>query len=414
MKRLETWHGAALVTFAAAVPVGEGLAFGGIALVALLLVLRRHQADWSVLTRGTTRTVLCALGVWLAAGVVMIGLGGEGWLKPSEIAIWSPWLVVPVLVVSATCLDRKWLHRAVVAFMIALLVACVFGLIQYVFNVRPGETISRVAKTVASQGRIPGQFHLSVAGGFFFHRLKMAHLLLIGVGLLTARQLFMSLTPRRRAVEVALLGLTGTTLLLTFARGALLATGVAVAACVLFASRRWRLAAFGGVLMASIIVAGVPAVRERVVSMASQGTSSVRGLIWSQGVRVLADHPLGTGLTNYPRVIGRYYDLVDPDFDIRTYPHSVVMASWVESGPVGMVAYTWAWVAFFLCCVDVLRRRCGGAESVAAATGLFAVVALWVVGLTHDVLFHKPVALAFTAAVGLVIAWSDRPEPTES
>ena len=59
--------------------------------------------------------------------------------------------------------------------------------------------------------------------------------------------------------------------------------------------------------------------------------------------------------------------------------------------------------ALITTCVAVLRRRVSGDPTLAAA-GLFGGVAVMVIGLSHDVLYHNAVALAFASLVGLVLA----------
>jgi O-antigen ligase len=177
---------------------------------------------------------------------------------------------------------------------------------------------------------------------------------------------------------------------------------VAAVVCLPLASRRWRLAGAVGLALALGGALVVPSVRARLGSIGGDETSSVRSLIWSQGVRVIADHPLGVGLGNYSVVVGRYYDVVDPAFNIRTYPHNLWLAAWAEAGPFGLFGYVTVFAALIAGCVAVLRRRAAGDPALAAA-GLFGTVAMVVIGMTHDVLYHGVVALSFAGLAGLVL-----------
>ena len=119
---------------------------------------------------------------------------------------------------------------------------------------------------------------------------------------------------------------------------------------------------------------------------------------------------------NYPRLVGRYYDRVEPTFNIRTYPHSLVLAAWAETGPVGLFGFLWAWSSVLWHGVRRLRDSDAGPSArVAAGTVVFVVAALGVVGLTHDVLFHNAVALAVASGVGMALPLLrvalDRPGP---
>jgi len=408
--RAERWHGGLLVAMAALIPIGEGLSMAALVGVLVLLVVRRREVQLRVLRESPTFGVVAGLGAWLAAGLLAIVLGGEGWQKPDEIGRWLPFLAIPAVALSAPMLPERTLRLAVRAFVAALAVACLFGLVQYAFNIRPGESISRVDSTIATQGRIPGRFGETVAGGFYYHRLKMAHVLVVGLALAASRQLFAALTLRRRLVEGALLALMGATFLLTYTRGALVALAVGGFACLPFLTRRVRLAAMLGLALAAGVVLAIPSVRARVMSIGSDQASAVRSLIWSQGVRIIADHPLGTGLGNYIVVVNRYYDAADPAFTVRTYPHNVFLTAWAEAGPVGLVGWVVAWLSLVVACGRALWRRKSpfGDDAVAAGVGLLGIVAMLFIGLTHDVLFHNAVAMAFSAMVGGVLAFLGR------
>ncbi len=397
------WHGVFVVLVGAAIPVGEGLAFAALGAVLLLLVLRHREVRWGIVESEESRLVLVSLLAWLLFGLAALVLGGEGWQKPGELGRWSPYLALPLALWSSTCLPRQVWRRAAVAFVALLVVACLFALLQYTFNVRPGEALSRVDSTIATQGRIPGHFNATVAGGFYYHRLKMAHVLVLGIGVMFARQMFLGLSLRRRAIELAVLALFATTCVLTYSRGALLALLGGALACLPFASRRWRLTAVAGLVVACALAFAHPAVRARIDSIGSAQASSVRALIWSQGARIIADHPLGVGLGNYPVIVGRYYDTADPSFTVRTYPHNIWLAAWAETGPLGLAAYALAWAAFALLCIRHVRRADSEAQA-AAAAGLFGIVGMAVIGFTHDVLFHNAVALAFAGLCGWVLA----------
>jgi len=410
----ERWHGTLLVLTAAAIPIGEGLALGLGAALALVAVWRWRELRWSSLATSPAGPVLAGLAVWAACGLVAIVIGGEGWQKPAELGRWAPLLLVPLVVVSATGVPAVWLDRAAKAFVMALAVACFFGLVQYLFNVRPGEALWRSDAGLAAQGRIPGDASHTVAGGFYFHRLRMAHVTALGVGLLVARQLFAVLGRRRRFVELGLLVVMSVTLLLTYTRGAVLAVAVAALVSVTLASRRVRLAAIAGLVCAALATVAIPSVRERVVSSGSQEASDVRSLIWSQAIDLIADHPFGIGFGNYAAVVGRYFDAVEPGFASRTYPHNIWLAAWAEAGPLGMGAYVFAYTAFLLACLRHLKAVRNSRGRAAAGTGVFGVIAVLVIGLTHDVLFHNAVALAFSGLVGLTLAFLARDAAPEA
>ncbi|MEK7704427.1 MAG: O-antigen ligase family protein, partial [Myxococcota bacterium] len=406
-KRSEQAHGVALVLFGALIPVGEGLAFGALTLLTLIVVGRWRELDKALFSRGIGAQVVRGLVVWFLAGVAALWLGGEGWLKPTELGRWLPLVAVPVVGVSVASLPVVWARRAALAFVGALVAASLFAVAQFALDVRPGEMLSRARADLPSQGRLPSNPDRSVAGGFYYHRLKMAHVLLVGLAPLVARQLFATLTPRRRAVELVLVALLGVTLALTFTRAALLAGAAAAAATTAFAPRRWRIAAGGLLVVAAVLLLSIAPVRERLISSTDRDASDTRAFIWSRAVQVMVDHPLGVGLGNYSTVVERYYGGVDAGRAPRTYPHNIVLGAWAEAGPLGLAGFLWAYAAPLVACAAELRRRRAGVRQVAAASGLFALVALGAVGLTHDVLFHNAVALAYASLLGLVVGCLD-------
>lgn len=409
---LAEWHGRLLVLVAACVPVGEGLALGALVALLLMLIVRRRELPWGALRRGPAMPMLVAFGVWLAAGVVALVVGGEGWLKPGELGRWLPLVAIPAAGLTAPMVPSRYLRHAATAFIALLVVACLFGLVQYGFNIRPGESLSRQVSGVASQARVPGHWDRTVAGGFYFHRLKMAHVLLIGLAVLVGRQLYGALTRRRRLIELGIVALFVVTFFLTYARGAILALAAGMALLLVFAGRRLVLATLPLLVLGAALAFAVPSIRHRIESIGSQDASSVRALIWSQAVRIVVDHPLGVGIGNYPPVVDRYYETSSPAFTVRTYPHNMWLAAWAEAGPVGLAGYIGAWLLFLSACARALVRR--GPAAPAAAAGLFGIGATLVVGLTHDVLFHNSVALAVAGLVGVVAAFmarADDPAP---
>lgn len=406
-------HGPLLVALGVAIPLGEGVAGAALVLLALALVLRRDARAVTVFSPGASTTwAMGGFAVWIACGVLALASSGLGWLDRDEAARWLPLLALPVVAASVRSLDAVWLRRAVAGFALSLFAACLFALATHVLNVRPLEWLMRTTTHNEGQGRVPGRFGETVAGGFYFHRLRMAHVLLVGVALLAARQLFGKLEGRRRWLELAVGATFGVTLLLTYARGAALAAFGAVLLALPFASRRMRTVGLGTLAVGAASVLSMASVRERLVSSIAANADESRVLIWGQAVRVLADHPLGVGLGNYSTVIGRYYDLLDPTFTVRTYAHSIVLSAWAETGPVGALGFLSGLLVVGVFGVLVVARRQGTVEQrVAAGTAFVGSVALALVGLTHDVLFHNAVAFAFASMLGACAPLIDAARP---
>ncbi len=198
----------------------------------------------------------------------------------------------------------------------------------------------------------------------------------------------------------------------TFARAAYL--GAMAASCAVWLACLWRpcarrkrlLMVFAvGAVGAAAMALGSPEVRARVLSSPSQDAASVRCVIWQQAQNIISEHPWGIGLGNYPIVVARYYAVDDPlNPSPRTYPHNMVWMAWAEGGPLGALGFVLFWARLMRCgwrhTIEATCRR----RRAAGAALLFVSCALFVVGLTHDVLFHTVVALAFFTALGIASA----------
>ena len=291
-----------------------------------------------------------------------------------------------------------------------LTLSSITAIAQYIFNPDLEAVLLAPLRvfSAAAQTRVPGTTDQMVAGGFYFHRLKLAHVLLLGIGLLLARQMFGDPPARRRAMELGLLAIFGVALLLTFTRGALLGVTAATCACALLASRRWRFAAVSGLIAVALVTLAVPSLRARAMSIGSADAAGERALLWSQAVEIVADRHYGVGLGAYPSAVREHYEAVPVGAYVppHHYAHNLVLSAWAETGPLGLAAYVWIWMSLLLACATTLLRAPPEDQlpRIAAAAGLFAVVGLWTVGLTHDVLYHKPVALTFAALVGGLLA----------
>lgn len=396
-----------LVLLGAMLPVGEGPAYaaGG---VLLLLLLFNHS--WRLFVgRPCLKWIGLGFGLWIVAGCLAFVFGGEGWLRPKELGRIAPFLMLPVVFGAVTRVEPLWVKRAIHAFVISLSLSCAFALLQYFSDLNAHTGFMDWIGTVSSRTQLwaPGQGERLVAGGFYFHRLKMAHVLLLGLALLAARQVFAALSTRQRALEGAVATLFLTVLFLTYTRAAILGLGVGCAVGVWFASRRWKFL----FLLISLVAIGFASsdahVRERLLSIGDGAASAERSSIWSQAIVVISDYPAGVGLGNYPTVIDRYYNALEgAERFPRTYAHNLLLSAWAETGPLGLMGYLWIWVVFGVVCWRVLRtERLSSPESRwIAAAGLMGVTAMWVVGLTHDVLYHKPVCLTFSAFLGVVLA----------
>ena len=391
-------HSGCLSALAISLCVGEGLIFVGMAAVASCLWWRRHQVRAPILLQGLLRPWLGAMGAYLACGLWANLQSPYGVLRAAEWGRQAPLLLCILVPLSATCLPRRSMHQAAWCFAMALGGAAVLGIGQYIWDVRPLEFLSRAEFGMASQSLVPGGPR-SVAGGFYFHRLKLAHVLVIGVlGALTYAL-------RGARPQVGLLGLLVgcAALVLTFARGAWLALAVGAALMALRRPSRRHLTGLVAAAAALVLlVLLAPAFRGRLLSAFDADSSGTRALIWDQAAQIITDHPQGVGLGNYPSVVRAYYDALPPHDAPRTYAHSLFLSAWAEAGAPGLLAF----VAAHAAVLGGLWRR-ARPQSVAgdvAWWSLGCMAAYLCLGLTHDVLYHPVVAGALWAALAWAMA----------
>jgi O-antigen ligase len=145
-------------------------------------------------------------------------------------------------------------------------------------------------------------------------------------------------------------------------------------------------------------------VRGRFATSFSAAANPDRMFIWSRATEIIADHPLrGVGFGNYQRVAGPYYDRVDPAFPMRTWAHNLELSTLAETGPLGLLAMLWIWIA---AAIALLRSG----DSLATGA-LAALAAFLVITQTHDLFYDTKVMYALWFALGLAL-WRRSPPAT--
>ncbi|MEO0811586.1 MAG: O-antigen ligase family protein [Myxococcota bacterium] len=384
----------AAIALAVAMTLGEGVGLGALGLLAAAMWRRRNEdTHWD----SVALYPALGIGIWLGAGVLAWVLGGYGVMDIGEIGRWMSFSALVVVPLSVQRLPPRWLDRIGQAYFATLLLAVVFALGTVALNARPGEWLVRGASNGIHQGRRPFDSSRTVAGGFYFHRLKFAHVACLGAIAMVARQLALPLKPGRRALEGAALVATLVALLLTYVRADVLGLATGMFVMGLFAGRRSQFALVALALLSVIGIAAVPSVSERVASIFAAQASSERALIWSQAVRIIADHPMGVGLGNYSSVVSAYYDTVDPAFPTRTYGHNLWLTQWAETGPLGVMGF----LGGFIAVAYRARFRLPDPHALCLIGGTACFLTI---GLTHDVFYDPPVALSYTTVLAFCAA----------
>ena len=401
----------ALVVFAALLPLGEGACAAGGGIVAFFAA----RAWWGA---GQGFGPRRAIGVpWAARWALSAQAGGAAvatsaalaspWgLRASALGALGPQLACALVWWAGSVAGPRVLRRACAAFVGAACLAAAYGALCAARNAAPGEAWVRLDAVVGAQGLVPGSAR-RVAAGFYFHRLKMAHLLVVALAPPVATLVGARAPWRRQLAACCAAGVLGLALLATYARGAVLACALATAACLVLGRaplRAWlRLTAVGAAVGLALWT-WAPATLARAGSAHDPAAAAVRAVIWSQAVAIVHDAPFGVGLGNYRRVVGAYYDAAAPLTDSpRTAPHARLLHALAEGGVAGLACELAFWGTTFAAALAAAR---GGGRHTrqAGRAGLFAVVGLCGVGLTHDVFYHQAVAWVGYAAVGLLLA----------
>ena len=380
-----------LVAFAALSALFEGPA----QIACVLAIVATAAAGWF---RGyRPGAVEIGLLVWILAGIPGTfdgddGGSTEGALRP---------LIALAFLVGAVGVSRASddvLAKMAWGFCIACVINGVYGYVQ-VFLTDPPLEAFLVGKNRSEHLVDPDHAgRLRMATGLFYNRLKLAHVGVIGLGLLG---LIAVEHKHRRVVAIVGAVLLAGALFLTYRRAAPIALGVAGVAFAI-ALGRVRVAATSALTAAAIVV---------VFALTSYGRSRIgsadddlaeRWSIYQAAWRVFTDHALiGIGHGDYKTVIQRYAPSMPAA--LTTSPHNQALHVLVETGVVGLLGMS---TAVLVSLQRILRRVRGmtSTTSVSATTDHFALLSLFVfvtLGLVHTVLYHAPVGLVFWCLLGV-------------
>ncbi len=282
-------------------------------------------------------------------------------------------------------LGERWPARLLLAAACGLALASVVGLVQY----RTGTDLVHALglRPAPAMVQAPGMPDRFGAMGFFTSRLTFGHGAAILVALL-AGALVGRAVPWPAAMAAAL-GVAA--IAVTFDRAAYAGLCVAAALIAVRAGRRFALVAVAVAALAALH----PGVRDRFATSFSVAANADRVFIWSRATEIIADHPwLGIGFGNYQRVCGPYYDRVDPAFPMRTWAHNLELSTLAETGPLGLAAMLFIWIAAALA---LWRRKDALSTGALASLGAFLAITQ-----THDLFYDTKVmyALWFALALG--------------
>jgi O-antigen ligase len=259
--------------------------------------------------------------------------------------------------------------------------------------------VDRVHETFGGEDRY-------AAGGFFFHRLRLAHASIAALGPALATALRPA-AMRRRGLAAALALACIACTVLAYARAALLTALLLVLVAGVAVARDARVRAAVVVLLLAVAGAALvsPGWHARLGAAAENFVGGERALARSAGWDLVRGHPwLGVGFGNYrqaalsrQRVTG-ITDLLSRD------AHSIALTVWAETGLVGLVL----WLALQASLLVALLRRGRGGNPVALGAAL-SWLGYQTLGVAHHLPFHPSVALGFALVCGVGLVHPGQP-----
>ncbi len=375
--------------------------------------LLQAVADVSLLASA----VLVLRGASLPAGArlpVRAALGLAGWQAVSPLvtrALWAPGL--PPAALWLHCLDTaalaaaallgaqvvRWTWPAallVAGGLLSLLLSSVQHLVRWSIPV-PGVLrvpVDRVHETFGGEDRY-------AAGGFFFHRLRLAHASVAALGPAVATALRPA-PPRVRALAAALGVACVGCIVLAYARAALLTALllVVLAAVVVTRSARVRSAVGALVLLLGVAALVSPGWHARLGAATENFVGGERALARGAGWDLVHQHPwLGVGFGNYRSAALARSGVTGITDQLSRDAHSIALTVWAETGVPGLAL----WVLLHAALLRALLQRAREGNTVALGAAL-SWIGYQTLGIAHFLPFHPSVSLGFALVwgVGLV------------
>jgi len=378
---------AGLALWGTGIQLSEAVAALGMALS--LVAMWPPSRPWRVAARGYWP-------LWAFVGWCLVAPRLAGRL-PTPGGAWRivDWCFLPVAAATLPLLGRRARVRLAGAVGAVFLASCLAALCQH-WGLWPGPgTFERWRWTHLPFQRmyetLPGDPSRFMAGGLLLHRLKFAH---VG-GFLVLGFLDLGLALGRRAALV--LALAGAVLVAWLPHARAAAVALLVSMGLVLALRlvgRWRWPALAlGLLAAAALVAGVPSLRLRFASAASDEGSGDRRWLLVSAVRAVAEHPwVGVGLGNYRPGLFAPPDAPPDVVHHAGKAHNQYLTLAAEAGLPAAILY--------LVLLGFCWRRVRPAPPLGAA-GRAGVAFLALLGLLHDPLFHAEVSMAAVLALGL-------------
>jgi O-antigen ligase len=213
---------------------------------------------------------------------------------------------------------------------------------------------------------------------------------------------------RRWLYRLALLPLAGA-LVLSFSRGAWLATALAIMVIIIVARSRKGLIIFG--VGALALLAALPFVRlERITSLFNfvSGSNNTRLNVWQASLEMIRDHPVtGIGLDQF---LYKYQlEYVKPEAWLErftSHPHNLILDFWLRLGIIGPIVIIWLLAIFFRTALSGLMLKSVTPEGLVRKTLALGLIGSMVDfaahGLVDNSYFVVDLAAIFLLSCGLI------------
>jgi len=379
----------------------EAVASLGLAGCALLVGFDLVCSSQSVelLWHGVTRWwPLLAWTAWAIASPLLAGRTPSG----TGVARVADWLALPCAAYLWGRLPDPSRVRLGLTWAAVFVVSCVCAGLQS-FGLWPTPALfehvswlhvpfSRVYEPASAPGRFMG-------GGLLFHRLKFAHV--GGLAVLAATLVALSAHGRIRAAAFAVAAVGVFSIgAFSFARTALVALAVSLAAALLIALPRRRALALSLGMFALVLAALVatPSLRARFGSTLGDEGSGARTALWETGLRAVQAHPLlGVGAGRFRPGLFSTEGTPPAVRSNAGKSHNQFLSLAAEEGLPGL--------ALFVLWLAMLGRHFWSAEH-PQPLGMSALLFFILLSGLHDPLFQACFSMGLVLVLGL--AWSDR------
>lgn len=391
------WLPAAQIAFCLALALFEGPAEALCALAVVATVASGALRGYR------PKAVELGILVWAAAGFVgHVGFDGRVSSADTTRPLLALALFVGVGLVRAT---PKTLERCAWVFLGGLTVNAAYGLLQLTVGELPLDPYL-LPNPKSGQIWIPGRvFHERASSGLFYNRLRLAHLGVAGLALLVMIVAERSSAKRTRLWGAAALAILGAGVLFTYARMAALALVVALVVIVVVSRVRWivtaSIAGVGALGTAAFLATDYG--QRRIASLSTD--LAVRRAMVEAAVELVRTHPwFGVGHGIYRSAVLPH---MPPDLGgvTSTSPHNQWLQVLAETGIVGLMGFSVAFVGALVLAYVVVRGRRGREDHEARLVrlGFLVLVMVFIIGITHFALHHASVGLMTWTAVGVAI-----------